>query len=55
MVWGLALEGTETPAFGAEGRFFPLPPSFPKRLLPSRGLAKVKREPLALNVTLKVK
>ncbi|CAI9179216.1 unnamed protein product [Rangifer tarandus platyrhynchus] len=53
MVWSLALEGTETPAFGEEGRFFPLPPSFPKRILPSRGLATVKREPLALNVTLK--
>ena len=33
----------------------PPPPSFPKRILPSRGLATVKGEPLAPNVTLKVK
>ena len=52
---GSGLGRNGDPSVRAEGRFFPLPPSFPKRLLPSRGLAKVKREPLALNVTLKVK
>lgn len=50
---------SSTPALGLKGFLLPLPHSvfffFFKFILPRRGLATVKREQLALNVTLKVK
>lgn len=45
-----------TPAFAAEGLARPSPPpTLLKFVLPRLGLATVRREQLALNVTLKVK